>query len=127
VSDERPRVVRGIWIALGTAFLVLGVIGVVLPILPTTPFLLLAAACYARGSSRLYGWLLGNRTFGPLIRDWRAHRTIPRRARRNAIALLVVVLGLSVILFVETPVLRVVLVLIGIGVVVFLARIPASD
>jgi uncharacterized protein len=127
VSDERPRVVRGIWIALGTAFLVLGVIGVVLPILPTTPFLLLAAACYARGSSRLYGWLLGNRTFGPLIRDWRAHRTIPRRARRNAIALLVVVLGLSVILFIETPVLRVVLVLIGIGVVVFLARIPASD
>jgi uncharacterized protein len=124
---HRSGLARGAFIALGTLFLVLGLIGIVLPVLPTTPFLLLAAAAYARGSSRLYGWLLRNRRFGPVIRAWRESRTIPRRARRNAIVLLVIVLGLSVVLIVEAPALRVVLVLTGVAVAIFLARIPPSD
>jgi uncharacterized membrane protein YbaN (DUF454 family) len=63
-------------------------------VLPTTPFLLLAAGCFARSSERFYAALLGNRVFGPLIRDWRAHRTIPLAAKRMAIAAIVLVLGL---------------------------------
>jgi uncharacterized protein len=124
---HRSGLARGVFIALGTLFLVLGLIGIILPVLPTTPFLLLAAAAYARGSSRLYAWLLHNRRLGPMIRAWRESRTIPRRARRNAIVLLVVVLGLSIVLIVEAPALRVVLALIGVAVAIFLARIPPSD
>lgn len=73
------------FLALGHALVALGIIGVVLPVLPTTPFLLLAAACYARGSPRLEAWLLGHPRFGPALRDWRLHGAIAPRAKRAAL------------------------------------------
>jgi len=72
---------RGVFMVLGTVFLALGVLGAALPILPTTPFVLLAAWCYARGSVRLYRWLLASRMFGPLIRRWEADRSITLRSK----------------------------------------------
>lgn len=63
----------------------LGVIGVFLPVLPTTPFIILAAACFARSSPRLEAWLLSHRIFGPLLRDWRERGAIPRRAKLAAL------------------------------------------
>ena len=62
---------RWLLVGLGTLFVALGALGAVLPVLPTTPFLLLAAACYARASTRFYNWLLNNRLFGPSIEAWR--------------------------------------------------------
>jgi uncharacterized membrane protein YbaN (DUF454 family) len=71
------RLLRWLLSLLGTFSLGLGIIGIFLPILPTTPFLLLAAACYARSSKRFYDWLLSNRWFGAYIRNYREGRGLP--------------------------------------------------
>lgn len=111
----------------GWLFVVLAVVGVILPILPTTPFILLAAACFARSSERFYAWLLDNRIFGPLIRDWRTHRAMPRRARQLAIAGIVVFLGSSAIFVVANPWGRGALVATGVALVTFLLRVPNRE
>lgn len=72
---------RLIWAAIGALCLLLGGLGLVLPLLPTTPFILLAAFALARSSDRWHGWLLNHHVFGPMIADWRAHRAISVRAR----------------------------------------------
>lgn len=79
------RLMRGVFLLLGLGFVALGFIGIFLPVLPTTPFLILAAACFARSSSRLENWLLQHRHFGPLLRDWRARGAIPRKAKWMAL------------------------------------------
>lgn len=77
---------RPVFFALGLLFTALGVVGAFLPLMPTTIFLILAAGCFARSSPRLEAWLLNHRQFGPLIRDWREHGAIPRRAKILAVA-----------------------------------------
>lgn len=96
-----PRGVRVVLLAVGFVCVALGAVGVVTPVLPTTPFLLVAAACFARASPRFYQRLLANPTFGPLIRDWREHRAIPLRAKLTAIAAITLTIGSSVVFFVE--------------------------
>ncbi len=121
------RWARWVLIGLGTLFVGLGVLGAILPLLPTTPFLLVAAACYARGSERFYRWLLSNRLFGPSIRAWRRDRSMPLKAKRTAIVLIVVTFGITVGFVVTGLVARVLLVLLAAGIIVILLRIPASD
>jgi uncharacterized protein len=75
---------RPLWMAAGFASLVLGIIGIFLPLLPTAPFVLLAAWCFARGSRKWERWLLQHPRFGHMVRDWRAHRAIPLRAKQLA-------------------------------------------
>lgn len=75
---------RWLWIVVAYASLALGAIGVVLPGLPTTPFVLLAAYAAARGSRRLHAWLHAHRIFGPMIRDWEASGAVSRRAKWTA-------------------------------------------
>ncbi|WP_404333603.1 YbaN family protein [Sphingomonas sp. MMS12-HWE2-04] len=72
---------RALWLALGWFFVLLGFIGALLPLMPTTIFLILAAGCFARSSPRLEAWLLDHRRFGPSLRAWREHRAIPPRAK----------------------------------------------
>ncbi len=86
---------RPVWLAAGLGFTGLGLAGVVLPVVPTTPFLLLAAACFARSSPRLHGWLVAHPVFGPPIRDWQAHGAISRRAKTLALASMAAVVGAS--------------------------------
>ncbi|VXC57695.1 YbaN family protein [Sphingomonas sp. 8AM] len=73
--------VRYGWLALGFLLVALGVIGALLPLMPTTIFLILAAGCFARSSPRLEAWLLDHPRFGPTLRAWRRNRAIPRRAK----------------------------------------------
>jgi uncharacterized membrane protein YbaN (DUF454 family) len=73
---------RLLWISLGLVALALGLAGVVLPFVPTTPFMLLAAACFAKSSPCLNNWLASHPSFGPAIHDWRAHRAIAPKAKR---------------------------------------------
>lgn len=113
---------RALWLALGGMFLGLGLLGVVLPVLPTTPFLLLAAGCFARSSPRLHGWLLGHRLFGPPIRNWEENGAISRRSKRLAVVSMVAVLGLSVMLGVSWKVLVAQTVLIAVGAAFVLTR-----
>ena len=89
---------RMIWSILGFTALGLGLAGVVLPLLPTTPFMLLAAGCFAKSSPRLHSWLVGHRLFGPAIADWRDYRAISPRAKRMALTVMSAALGLSLVL-----------------------------
>ncbi|WP_300213383.1 YbaN family protein [Rhodoferax sp.] len=75
---------RWVWLLCGALCLLLGVIGIVLPLLPTTPFVLLAAYCFSLGSARYEQWLLTHPRFGPMVRDWRSQRAVPLRAKQVA-------------------------------------------
>ena len=83
---KRPFLVACGLVSVGLAF-----VGMALPVLPTVPFLLVAVACFARSSPRLLDWLLGNRIFGPLQRDWQENRTVPTQAKILGMATIVVV------------------------------------
>jgi uncharacterized membrane protein YbaN (DUF454 family) len=88
LSGSRSGLSRALWALLGLTFVAIGAIGVVVPGLPTTPMLLLAAACFARSSPRLYAWLLRNPTFGPLIEDFRAGRGVSRKVKATALSMM---------------------------------------
>lgn len=123
----RPRrgLARWLYLVTGILFVGLAALGAVLPVLPTTPFLLAAAACFARSSQRLYDRLLASRMFGPLIRDWRAHRILPVKAKVWAVSLIVLVGGASVA---TVPVLwvKVGLSALLLGLTAWLLRIPST-
>ena len=119
-------VMRGIFFCLGCFFVGLGAVGLLLPLIPTTPFLLLAAACYARSSRRFYDWLLANRVFGPTIRQWQESRSVALRTKIVAISLLVLTLGSSVVVFVPLWPVKVLLVAIGAWVIYFLVCLPTA-
>jgi uncharacterized membrane protein YbaN (DUF454 family) len=125
VREHDSALVRGLLMTAGSVCVVLGVLGIFLPLLPTTPFMLLAAACFARSSRRVHEWLLANRTFGPLIREWERHRTIPRRTKLTAIGLMSLTLAASIVFFVEPPWLQAVLAAIGVLLAIWMYRIPS--
>jgi uncharacterized membrane protein YbaN (DUF454 family) len=84
VPSERSHWQRVLWLLAGVLSLLTGIVGIFLPLLPTTPFVLLAAFCFSRGSLRCEAWLLNHPRFGPMVRDWRANRAIPLRAKQLA-------------------------------------------
>ncbi len=115
------------WISLGSLFVGLGAIGVIVPGLPTTPFLILAAACYIRSSQRLYDWLISNKRFGPYLKDYREGKGIPRKAKRLAIVMIVVFVGFSVVFGIEDLTLKIVVGLLGlIGLLYVLFKVPVA-
>ena len=79
---------KTLYIILGSISLALGIIGIFIPVLPTTPFLLLTAALYFKGSPRLYQWLLNHKYFGPYIRNFRENKSIPLRAKIISLSLM---------------------------------------
>lgn len=81
---------RIVWLLLGHLFVAIGFIGAFLPVLPTTPFLILAAWAYARGSKRFEAWLLDHPTLGPPIRTWRAHGVISPRAKTMSVFMMAI-------------------------------------
>lgn len=127
VRKHPSSAVRAALVVAGSGFVVVGLAGIFLPVLPTTPFLLLAAACYARASQRFYNALLNSRLFGPAILEWQQHRAIPWRSKLAAIALLFLTLATSIIFFLQDPWLRLGLALFGLALAVWLWRIPSRD
>ncbi|MEX1166980.1 MAG: YbaN family protein [Hydrogenophaga sp.] len=121
---HRSRLIRALLWAAGSVSLALGIIGVVLPGLPTTPFILLAAACYAKASPRLHQWLLNHRWFGPMLRDWERDRSLTRRTKTIALVSMAVMVSFSIWTFHGRPAVQLVLLATGaIGAFVVL-RIP---
>lgn len=96
-SNILERSVRLLYFAAGWLCLALGAAGVVLPVLPTTPFVLLAAWCFSKSSKRLYSWLLSHRTFGPYIVAWEQHRVIPLHAKILSTSIIVPLIGYMLI------------------------------
>ena len=97
-GETSARITRPVWTGLGAISLTLGAVGIPLPILPTTPFLILAAYCFARGSPRMHDWLVAHALFGPSIRDWREQRAVSTAAKCAALGAMVLVLALSIFL-----------------------------
>jgi uncharacterized membrane protein YbaN (DUF454 family) len=115
--------VRHVFIALGFVALLLGFVGIFLPILPTTPFILLAAAFFARGSERFHSWLLQHRITGPLLVDWYQHRSLRASVKRWAY-LLTILSFTSSILLVEPWAIKLLLLMLFLILMYFLWRIP---
>ncbi len=108
--------IRVLLIIVGTLFVGLGIIGIFVPVLPTTPFLLLAAACYVRSSQRLHNWLLNNKWFGHYMSDYLERKGLPLKLKILTITLLWTAIGTSVAFAVQNLVVRLILVIIAIGV-----------
>ncbi|OPL19180.1 MAG: hypothetical protein AVO35_12065 [Candidatus Aegiribacteria sp. MLS_C] len=111
----------------GTLSLVLGIIGIFLPLLPTTPLLLLAAACYARSSRRFYRWLMGNRWFGEYVRNYRDGRGVTMPHKVLTLALLWATIGLTVLLAVSVLWVEILLLLIAVGVTVHVLKLRTME
>jgi len=124
-TRQKPmiRPLRALLILLGTLCVALGAIGMLLPVLPTTPFLLLAATCYARSSERFYDWLTTNRWCGAYIRNYREGRGIPLKQKAVTIAFLWLTIGCTVWWADLQGWVRWILVGIAVGVTIYLVRI----
>jgi uncharacterized membrane protein YbaN (DUF454 family) len=118
-------VVRAIFFVAGLAALALGVAGIFLPVLPTTPLVLLAAACFARSYRPFHEWMLAHRLFGPLLREWHEHRSIPYRTKLFAIGTMAVTLGASIVFFVEPAWLKAALAAFGVALGAWMYRLPS--
>lgn len=111
---------------IGMFFVVLAALGAVLPILPTTPFLLVSAGCFAKSSPRLHKKLLENKTFGPMIFHWQESRSIPKRAK--IISLFTMILSVAYSCYVlDNMYLRILVVVLVAFPFVFVSRLPLSE
>jgi hypothetical protein len=109
-------------ILLGSIFLSFGVIGIFVPGLPTTVFLLISAACYVRSSERLYRWLLNHRVLGKFIRDYEQHRAMPVKSKIIALVSMWTMIGVSSVWFIQSNGIRIVVLSLGlIGTIAILA------
>jgi len=130
---KRPKTVinnRVLRVALAMAGLcctTLGVLGIFLPLLPTVPLLLLAAACFARSSERFHNWLLDHPHLGPMIRGYLGGQGIPLRAKVTAIGLIWVTIPISVLLFIPLFWVKVFLIAIGLCITIYLLRLPVCE
>lgn len=127
VRAHDSRIVRVALVILGFVFVGIGIAGLLLPVLPGTPFFLLAAACFARASVRFYNWLLNHRVVGPTVREWQLHHSIPYRTKLWAIALMSGALAISAIFFVEDRLVQALLAVLGVLLAIWMWKIPSRD
>lgn len=113
-----------IFIVLGSVFLGLGVIGIILPGIPGTPFLLIASALYVRSSSRLYGWLMNHPVLGTHIRGFREHRAMSRKSKIVALCSMWLAIGISTVFVFNHLLVRIAMVAAGLVGTVVILRVP---
>lgn len=132
-SCEAPKVgsknklIRSLFFVAGTITLVLGAVGIVLPILPTTPFLLISLACYLRSSERMTHWMLNNKYFGTYIRNYKEGKGIPMKTKLFAITVLWITISISAFVLVPILVVQIILFAVAVGVTVHLMRLPTCS
>lgn len=118
------KLIRYLLIAAGTLSVGLAVLGIFLPMMPTTPFLLLAAACYAKSSEKFYNWLISHKWFGSYIKQYREGQGIPLRAKVLGITMNWTMVLISVIFVAKIFLLKFFLILSAVGVTIFMLRMP---
>ena len=124
MKPKRNRVTRVLLMIAGTVSLTFALIGLVLPLIPTTPFLLLTAACYCRSSERLYNWLITNKWFGEYIKNYTEGKGIPLKTKIFALTILWVTIGISALLLVPIFIVQLILLVIAIAVSIHILRLP---
>ncbi len=124
---ERSKLSKALYSIAGTICLALGIIGIVLPILPTTPFLLLSAACYSRSSEKFYNWLLNNRIFGSYIRNYREGKGMSVKSKIFSISMLWITILVSILFFITIIWVQIILLIIATCVSTHLASIRPKD
>ena len=120
------KITKVVLIVIGWISIALGVIGIVLPLLPTTPFILLAAACFAKSSKKFHFWLINHPLFGPIINNFQNGQGIPRHVKIKVIAFIWLTLSISMY-FLPYTWARLIIFIMGIGLTSFLWRIPAPN
>lgn len=124
-TSKKQQVKKTLLVLAGTICLALGAIGIVLPILPTTPFLLLAAACYLRSSERMHKWLLSNRWCGEYLKNYQQGKGVPLKTKIAALTILWVTILYSIFFIVHAILIaQIVLLVVAVGVSVHLIRMP---
>ena len=123
-TNTRQKLVRALFFVAGTISLSLGAIGIVLPVLPTTPFLLLALACYFRSSPRMTRWMLTNRYFGKYIQRYKEGKGIPLKTKLFAITVLWTAIVYSAIFIVTIWIAQMILFAVAAAVTIHLTRLP---
>lgn len=130
-KEQGRKVVRTLWFVAGTICVVLGAIGIVLPILPTTPFLLAAAACYYKSSERMHKWLLNNKWFGEYIRNYQEGRGLTKKTKITALAVLWITISISAVFFLPSLLpamlvlpMQVIMIAVAIAVSTHILRLP---
>ncbi|MDG6220004.1 MAG: YbaN family protein [Candidatus Thermoplasmatota archaeon] len=126
-AKSRSKIKRGLLIAAGTISVGLGMIGIVLPVLPTTPFLLLAAACYAKSSDRFHNWLMNNKVFGEYIRNYMEGKGIPLKVKIMSISFLWITILTSAFLLMENWLIRILLMGIASAVTVHILSLKTKS
>ena len=127
-KETKNPIAKILWILLGSFFVMIGAIGAVVPGLPTTLFLILAAACYIRSSQRLYDWLITNKTFGPYLKDYREGKGMPKNAKILAVSMIVIFVGYAVVFALEGLTLKVFVGLFGlVGIFYIILKVPSSE
>ena len=126
-SRVSGKMMRGIYIVVGTIALVIGAIGLFLPVIPTTPLVILAAACYYRGSERLHNWSLSSRWIGDTVKNYQEVRGLTRDTKVRAISMMWAMTLISAWFFVINPVVRVAIICVVMGVTVYLVRLPTLE
>jgi uncharacterized membrane protein YbaN (DUF454 family) len=116
--------IRWLLLIVGWISLLLGLIGILLPVMPTTPFLLLTAACFLRSSPRFYHWLINHRWLGPYLRLYLDGKGIPRRAKIGIISILWLTMTTTALLIVPWRWLSLTLLLIALAVSLYIIRLP---
>ncbi len=123
-TSTHKKIVRAFFFIAGSVSLALGGIGIVLPILPTTPFLLLALACYLRSSERMTQWMLTNKYFGKYIKNYKEGKGIPLKTKLFAIIILWVTIVYSAFFIIPIWIVQIILFFIAIAVTLHLIRLP---
>jgi uncharacterized membrane protein YbaN (DUF454 family) len=130
-KEQGQKVVRTLWIVAGIICMVIGAIGIVLPILPTTPFLLAAAACYYKGSPRMHKWLLNNKWFGEYIRNYTEGKGLTKKTKITAITILWITIGFSTIFILNSLLssqlvlpMQIIMIAVAIAVSAHILRLP---
>ncbi len=113
---------RLLWQLAGLTALGLGILGIALPLLPTTPFILLAVFCFSRSSERLHSWLVTHKRFGPMIDNWHQHRAISRRAKYLSATAMIAVFALSLFLGANSLILTIQAIVLGCAATFVLSR-----
>lgn len=124
---DRGLASRAVYATIGMVFVAVGLIGVVVPILPSTGPFILAAWCFSRSSTRMEQWVLGLPKVGPLVRDYRAGLGMPMRAKVLAIGSIIVACSLSAVLALDSWWLRALVVGLGVVGCVVVWRTPTAD